>query len=143
MSVYQDIISFGDHTSVATIVTDSRRRIEFVNDAFTLLCGHEKHEVLGKSPAEILQGPETSEESKFEIRKALQYPRPFTAKILNYHKDLHTYITGLYVLPFQDDTTESDYFLALERELSSWDEGLLDCPRFAKGLADVMSILLD
>ncbi len=143
MSVHEDIIKFGEESTVALVVTDPQRRVEYVNDAFTLLCGHEKREVLGKSPGELLQGPGTSPQAKTSIREALMNRTPFDAKILNYHKDSHSYIAGIYVVPFHDRFTGCDHFLALERELQDWDDELLDDHHFAKSLADIFCILVE
>ena len=44
-----------EHTGNLVIITDRERRLVWANEAFTRLTGYELHEVLGRSPGELLQ----------------------------------------------------------------------------------------
>ena len=47
-------------TEVAVILTDEKKSIIWVNDAFLTISGYSLFEVLGKKPGSILQGKNTS-----------------------------------------------------------------------------------
>lgn len=58
-------------TSNLVIVTDRRRRIEWVNDAFTRTTGYTLDEVRGRRPGELLQFEGTDAATVARIRAAL------------------------------------------------------------------------
>lgn len=62
------------------------RKIISANRAFCRMFGYEEAEVIGRDYG-FLHGPQTSEESKKEIREALDRDGNYTGEILNYRKD--------------------------------------------------------
>ena len=47
------------HSDSAVILTDARGRVEWVNEAFTRITGYHLHDVIGRPPGKVLQGPAT------------------------------------------------------------------------------------
>ena len=62
-------------TSNMVIITDSQRRIEWVNEAFTRITEYTLDEVRGKFPGDVLYGPETDMETVQYMRSQLYRKR--------------------------------------------------------------------
>ena len=69
------------------IIADKDGYIQWVNTGFTNMFGYEYDEVLGKVPAVILEGKETDPSVSALIQKKIKKRIPFSAEILNYHKN--------------------------------------------------------
>ncbi|WP_299161973.1 PAS domain-containing protein [uncultured Tenacibaculum sp.] len=97
------------------VITNSDKKIIWVNNGFKKMTGYENEFALGKSPV-FLQGEKTTEISKEKIRKKLLKNKPFKEVIINYRKDKSTYKCELKIFPLYS-TTETTHFLALEKEV--------------------------
>ncbi|GGS11322.1 hypothetical protein GCM10008960_41630 [Deinococcus sedimenti] len=71
---------------IGLLITDSARRILYVNEAFTRESGYRLEDVRGQTCA-ALQGPETNPVDIEVMRKALDRGEGFTRVVLNYRKD--------------------------------------------------------
>ena len=69
---YQKIMIGTKPTELAVILTDEKKSIIWVNDAFLTITGYSLFEVLGKKPGIILQGQNTSKETIELISKSLK-----------------------------------------------------------------------
>lgn len=89
-------------TSVAypTIVTDARRRIVWVNQAFVDQTGYTLEESLGRSPGEMLQCPETDPAEVARIRTALSAGRAVRSRLRNRTRAGDLYWVDLDITPF-------------------------------------------
>jgi len=103
-------------TDNAVIITDRYGNTEWVNEAFTRLTSYESHEVRGRKPGDILQGPLTNEETKREIGKALRAGEGYEGQILNYTKAGTTYWLDLTITPIFDEAGEPVRFIAIESD---------------------------
>ena len=92
-------------------------RIIYVNEAFTKLTGYRPEEVLGKTPR-LLQGPDTSAETRRAIGAALQREEAFRGEILNYGKYGQRYWLDIQIVPLKDEHNQVTYFAAIERDLT-------------------------
>ena len=99
---------------IAVIVTDSERRIQWVNDDFTHITGYPFQEVVGKKPGELLQGPATEPEAVKRIRRGLEGHFPFREEITNYKKDGEAYRCRLVIHPIFNSKNELTNFIAFE-----------------------------
>lgn len=105
------------------IVTDSNTRREdgpkivYVNKAFTTLTGYSKEEVIGRSPS-ILQGEDTSSETRQKIRRCLDKKTPIQATILNYSKSGTPYWLDMNIFPLHNSAEEVSNFAAIERDVT-------------------------
>ena len=61
--LYQKIMIGTKPAELAVILTDEKKSIILVNDAFLTITGYSLFEVLGKKPGSILQGQNTSKET--------------------------------------------------------------------------------
>ncbi len=98
---------------IAVIVTDSERRILWVNDDFTTITGYTLPEVLGKKPS-ILQGSGSEKETIRRIRKGLESQIPFKDTITNYRKDGEAYPCKLMIHPIFNEQKKLTNFIAFE-----------------------------
>lgn len=107
--------------AIAVILTDVNRRIQWVNDDFTVITGYSFEEVVGKKPS-LLQG-ENSEPAAIErIRKGLKEAESFKAEILNYRKDGEEYLCKLVIHPIYNIDDELTNFIAFEVDANYTDD---------------------
>ncbi len=106
-------------TSNAVVITDANEKIEWVNEGFTRITGYEAVDVLGKRPADVLQGPETSIETKRAIKKALERGEPIKTEILNYTKDGTLYWLEMDIQPIRDKNKRVTNFIAIQSDITN------------------------
>lgn len=99
------------------VITNSRQEICFVNRNFEKMTGYSKLEVLGKRP-NFLQGEETSNETKLEIKNALTELKPISTNILNYKKTGEKYFCKVDLMPIFNSDEQLVNFLAIEEEIN-------------------------
>lgn len=99
----------------ALVVTDAKVKIVWTNNGFHEMTGYAKSFAIGKRPS-FLQGLNTSEEAKAEIRQLLGQQKRFSASIINYRKNGEEYNCRIDVLPLFDSQKQVTHFLAMERE---------------------------
>ncbi len=98
---------------IAVIVTDSDRRILWVNEDFTYITGYALTEVLGKKPS-ILQGPKSEREAVRRIRKGLESQMSIKDEITNYRKNGEEYPCRLVIHPIFNENRKLTNFIAFE-----------------------------
>jgi len=99
------------------VVTDPRGLVEWVNPAFTAMCGYALEEIKGRKPGQLLQGPGTDPAPVARIREALQEKRACRETLVNYHKDGTLYRVDVRITPILDDNRQPLWFVAQERKL--------------------------
>lgn len=99
----------------ACVVTDLEGRVQWVNLAFTDMCGYRIEELVGQKPGRILQGPGTDPETAKAMSKAIRRQTFCTQEILNYHKDGQPYWASISISPIFDPDGKARAFVALER----------------------------
>lgn len=101
----------------ALVVTDGAGCVQWVNGAFTDLCGYTLPELRGRKPGPLLQGAETDPAAVARIRTSLRERRPCREALVNYHKDGSPYRVDVLITPLLDDAREPLWFVARERRL--------------------------
>ena len=99
------------------VVTDPGGHVEWVNPAFTAMCGFALDELKGRKPGHALQGPDTDPGAVQRIRAAVQARRPCRETLVNYHKDGSPYRVSVAITPILDDDAQPLWFVAQERKL--------------------------
>ena len=99
----------------AELIDGTGPAILYTNAAFTRMTGYSASEVLGLTPR-ILQGPETSAESRAKIRAALEAWQPIRIDLLNYRKDGSKFWVELSISPVADASGRVQYWVAIQRE---------------------------
>lgn len=93
------------------------RMVQWVNPAFTEMCGYTLDELRGKNLGPILQGEKTDRETAARMRQAVQEYQPCRETILNYHKNGDPYWVEIAITPIFDEAGKPLYLVAREREL--------------------------
>ncbi len=94
------------------LITDRSQHIVFANQAFTHLSGYALDEVKGKTPR-ILQGPDTDQATRRQIREALLRGERVHAEVLNYSKEGLRYWVDLSIVPVRDDHDEITHYVSV------------------------------
>jgi len=106
-------------TQDAVVVTNIEGEILWVNESFEQMTEFAQEEVLGKVPGHILQGPNTSPESKALLRDGLQRRVPIETTIVNYTKSGIPYDVYLKIAPVFNEDGLLTNFVAVQRDISS------------------------
>ena len=100
-----------DKAPVGITITDPSKEdnpIIYINDAFVELTGYPREEVLGRN-CRFLQGTETQNEARAEMRDAIASAEPVTVELRNYRKDGEMFWNRVTVAPVYDDDDVSHY----------------------------------
>ncbi|GEM_PF-4098903 len=103
--------------TTAELETDEGPRIIFVNPAFTRLTGYTAEEAIGQTPR-LLQGPATDRAELDRLRRNLENGERFEGETWNYRKDGTPYRLHWAVAPVSLDGEATDYFVAVQRDLT-------------------------
>jgi len=117
---FSDIVKFTNDVVIVTTAgtsDDPEQRIVYVNQAFENLTEYSKEDVIGKSPR-LLQGKETSEETRKKMRIALQKRESIQVEILNYSKSGREYWLDVRLFPLKNAENEVTHFVAIERDIT-------------------------
>jgi PAS domain S-box-containing protein len=101
----------------ALVVTDRFQTIRWVNKGFSTMTGYSPSEVLHQKPG-MLQGEETSLETRSRIHAKLATAKPFEETIVNYRRNGEKYVCQIIIHPIHNHQGELQHFLALETELT-------------------------
>ena len=92
--------------------------VQWVNRAFTAMCGYELAELSGKKLGPILQGELTDELTAVRVREAVRSEQSCTEALVNYHKNGTPYWVSLNITPLRDGGGGLMGFVAREVELT-------------------------
>lgn len=104
-------------TSNSVIITDKKRRIIWVNEAFTGITGYTLKEVLGKTP-KMLQFEETDPATITYISENLNQQQPVHCEILNRGKHGNVYWLEIEIQPLFDTNRELTGFMAVQTDIT-------------------------
>jgi PAS domain S-box-containing protein len=92
--------------------------VQWINPAFSAMCGYTLEELRGKRLGPILQGKKTNRETAERLRRAVQGFRPCREVILNYRKNGEPYVAQVAITPILDGDGQPLWLAARERELT-------------------------
>lgn len=95
----------------------SQQRIIFVNDAFEIITGYQRDEVLGKSP-NMLDGENTQTEELLRVHQALRSERPVHAELIQYKKSREEIWLELDIVPVQDSAGRHMHWVSVMRDIT-------------------------
>jgi len=96
---------------VGVVLTDPEGRTRWVNSGFSEMCGYGLGELKGRTPGSVLQGPATDQETVARMGRALSEGRPFSERVLNYHRSQRHYWAELDVTPLDPVAGVEGYML--------------------------------
>ena len=114
----QKLSLIAKQTKYSVIITDLEGKINYVNESFQNLTGFSEQSVLGKTPGELLQGPETDPETVQIMREAIKNKDSFDVEIINYTSKGHKYWTNIQSEPLFDRFKKPIGFFSIQSEIS-------------------------
>lgn len=105
-------------TATAIIITDASGVTEWVNEGFTRITGYGLDEAVGRTPAELLQGPDTDRSEAARIGAALHACQRVAAELVNYAKNGRRYWMGMKIEPLFAKNGELDGFMSTQAEIT-------------------------
>ncbi|TAJ87750.1 MAG: PAS domain S-box protein [Reyranella sp.] len=105
---------------------DDRRkhRIAYVNEAFTRQTGYSASEAVGRTPAELLHGPDTDPAAAARLLSALEDGKSTTAQLLHYARDGRMYWAEVSLAPIRDLHGRLTHYTAIIRDVTRHKEAL-------------------
>lgn len=107
-----------EHVCDGIVLTDDKCKIVWINPAFTRMSGYELEDLLGKKPADVLQGPDTSPESTAALGRAIALREPCKVDIVNYSKAGEAYTSEINLSPMFDADGALTHFVAVQRDVT-------------------------
>lgn len=105
------------NTKMAVLITDANGITVWTNKAHTQLTGYILDDMIGKKPGEVLQGPETNQETIEFFSSQLRHQEPFSLEILNYHKNGEKVWLEINVSPIFKNG-KIDKFIAFQHDIT-------------------------
>ena len=102
----------------AFVMTGPDGLVQWVNPAFTRMCGYTLEELRGRKLGPVLQGEKTDRGTAERMRSAVREYRPCRETILNYHKNGTSYWVEIAITPIFDDAGQPIWLVAREREVT-------------------------
>lgn len=125
MTTLDKIVSnIGDYTTDSILITKAEPfdrpgpEIVWCNRAFSELTGYTLEDVKGLTPR-VLQGAETSEDARREIRRGLEAWENVRVEIKNYAKDGRPFWIDLNIAPVADDSGWFCYWVSVQRDVTA------------------------
>lgn len=115
---YRQLSQVVELTQEGIIVADPKGRITWVNRGFEEISGYSMEEVVGYKPGDILQGPETDITTHNYMAEMIRKREPFSAEVLNYHKNGSKYWLKVNIYPQFDKNGELQAFMAVETDIT-------------------------
>lgn len=107
-------------TRMAMVITDPSQPdnpIVFCNEAFQLLTGYGREEIVGRN-CRFLQGADTDKRSVAKIRAAIAAEESIHIDLLNYRKDGSTFWNALFLSPVRGENGDVQFFFASQLDVT-------------------------
>lgn len=105
-------------TSNAVVITDTQRRITWVNDGFERITGYSMAEVLGQRPGTFLQFEGTDARELARLRETLNAGEPFLGELLNRGKHGREYWIELEIQQLKSEAGKFLGFMAIQNDVT-------------------------
>ena len=127
--------------SQGVLIAGADRRINYANSASERMSGYSADELRGIS-CSILQGAETSAETKEQIRNALDAAQPFHGEILNYRKDGTPFWNALSISPVFDAQGRVNQFVGIQYDVTQRKQADVELRIAAKAFESQVAMLV-
>jgi diguanylate cyclase len=118
-----------EQTNELIVMTDRDGYIEWVNPSFSRVTSYSPEEYLGQKPGDLLQGPETDQETIERMHQKLAAAEPFSAEVLNYTRDKKPYWIRFSCHPDYDEDGEHVGFSSIQSDVTLEKDNLLKLER--------------
>lgn len=117
LEVEQFVSTYLQDPSEGALFTDAAGYVQWINPAFTRMCGFTLDELRGRKPGAVLQGKLTDPAGISRLREAIRAGMSCREELINYHKDGHPYWVAIAINPIVGPNGAVRGFMALESEL--------------------------
>jgi len=107
-----------DASDQIVMITGADQRIVYVNDAFSRVTGYASDEAVGRNPS-FLQGQDTNQTTREDLRQAIEAGQRVSAEILNYRKSGDPYWVDISIVPVRNRTGAVAHWIAIERDITA------------------------
>ena len=102
----------------SVVISDTSQRILWVNRAFEEMTGYTSSEALGRIAGDLLNGPETDQETVARLAQSVAEGEPFRGELLNYTKDGQEFWVETNLVPVESTDQNEEIVIAIERDIS-------------------------
>ncbi|MEM7376747.1 MAG: PAS domain S-box protein, partial [Pseudomonadota bacterium] len=113
-----ELAEVAEKANDAIVITDQNGQVLWINRSMVELSGYALEEMRGRSPGELLQGPDTDPQGVAVLRDALREVRSVRTEILNYAKSGEAYWVEIALTPVLDPHGALRRFIAIERDIT-------------------------
>ena len=106
-------------TTNGVLILDPHGSTVWVNDGFQALSGHAAHELVGRPPGEVLQGPQSDAQTAAAMRDAIRAGQGFDAAIVNYTKSGYPYWVQIACSPMHRPDGSLEGFISVETDITA------------------------
>lgn len=109
-----------DEAPIGITITDPSQKdnpIIYANEGFVEMTRYPRDEVVGRN-CRFLQGEETQEAQRAEMRNAIEDAEPVTVELRNYRKDGEMFWNRVSIAPILDEGGVPDYFVGFQQEVT-------------------------
>ena len=107
------------HTHNLVVIADTRRRITWVNEAFTRITGYALAEAVGQKPADLLQTPAVDPATVLRMRSAMDQGLGVRVELLNRSKHGRDYWLDVDIQPLHDGAGRLTGFIAVQTDITA------------------------
>ena len=105
------------HTDNGVIITGPDNTVIWANKATQRISGYSPKDFMGKKPGDLLQGVNSSDETRSYMRQQVAAREPFEGEILNYSKEeKRPYWVHIQATPVFDENRVFKYFIAIQSD---------------------------
>lgn len=103
----------------AVAISDTNRRIVWINKACEQMSGYELKEAIGMHVTEIFDGPLTDGKKVSYAESCFQSLKPFHIEVLNYRKNGETYWADVSSQPMFDENGKLLYYFSISTDITN------------------------
>jgi PAS domain S-box-containing protein len=115
---FQRLSLVANNTDNSVIITDKDGITEYVNAGFTKMTGYAPHEIIGRKPGDLLQGPLTDKETIQKLSNAITEQHSVYEEILNYNKNGDTYWVSVAINPVKNEQGLVVNFISIQANIT-------------------------
>ncbi|HYP17101.1 MAG TPA: response regulator [Opitutus sp.] len=106
-------------TDNPVLIASPAGTIEWVNESFTRVMEYSLEEVVGKTPADFMNGPDTDPGTVRQIRQAMHDGQGLSTDVVHYSKSGRKYHLRLEIQPIRNETGQLQNFIAIETDITA------------------------
>ena len=127
-----------EQSSESIVITDTRGRIEYVNEAFARNSGYSREEVLGRSPR-LLQSGKTPRATYESLWATLRRGEVWRGEFINRRKDGSEYIEAALISPIKGPDGTVTHYLATKEDITARRGAERELERYRQHLEELVA----